>query len=100
MRTFLWSPDFRLDAESSYAPIWVSMPNLPLFLFNKQSLFFIGSILGKPLTLDAPTAEITRPNLARLCVEIDLLKSLPPRVWIDCDSMEGFWQEIIYEKLP
>lgn len=29
MRTFRWTPDFRLDVESSIAPIWVSIPNLP-----------------------------------------------------------------------
>src|SRR4051812_9601780 len=64
MRTFRWMPDIRLDAESSIALIWISIPNLPFFLFNKQGLFSMGSILGKPLTMDTATAEFTRPNVA------------------------------------
>lgn len=71
MRTFCWMPDFRLDAESSIAPVWVTIPYLSFFLINKQGLFSIGSLLGKPLTMGAATAEFSRPNIARLCVEVD-----------------------------
>src|SRR3954470_17173316 len=74
--------------------------DLPLFLFNKSGLFSIGSLLGKPLTLDAATADLSRPNVARVCVEIDLLKKLTHRVRLDCEDAEGFWQDVIYEKLP
>src|SRR5436190_17626985 len=100
MRIFKWSPEFRLDCESSIVPVWISLPNLPLFLFNKSGIFSIGSILGKPLTLDAATADLSRPNVARVCVEIDLLKKLTHRVRLDCEDAEGFWQDVIYEKLP
>src|SRR4051812_5061445 len=100
MRFFKWSPDFRLDVEFSVVPVWISLPNLPLFLFNKPALFNIGSLLGKPLTLDAPTADLSRPSVARVCVEVDLLKRLPPRLWLDCEAVDGFWQEVIYEKIP
>lgn len=27
------------------------------------------------------------------------MKRLPHRIWLDCESVDGFWQEIIYEKL-
>src|SRR5436190_4128261 len=100
MRIFKWSPEFRLDCESSTVPVWISLPNLPLFLFNKSGIFSIGSLLGKPLTLDAATADLSRPNVARVCVEIDLLKKLTHRVRLDCEDAEGFWQDVIYEKLP
>src|SRR4051812_13507762 len=100
MRMFKWSADFRLECESLIVPVWISLPNLPLFLFNKSGLFSIGSLLGKPLTLDSATADLSRPSVARICVEIDLLKKLPTTVRLDCEAPEGFWQEVIYEKLP
>lgn len=50
--------------------------------------------------MDAATAEISHLSVARLCVEIDLLKRLPPRIWLDYESLEGIWQDIIYEKFP
>lgn len=100
IRTFRWSPDFMLEIKSSIVPVWVSLPNLPLFLFNKNGLLSIGSLLGKSLTLDAATADLSRPSVARLCEEVDLLKRLPQKVCLDCESMDGFWQDVIYEKLP
>src|SRR4051812_23711063 len=100
MRTFRWSPNFRLDAESSIVPIWISLSNIPPFLFNKIGLFSIDSILGKPLALDDATANLSRPSEARLCVEVDLLKRLPHRIWLDCESIGGLWQKFVYENLP
>lgn len=100
MRMFRWSPDFRLECESRIVPVWIALPNLPFFLFNKSGLFSIASLLGKLLTLDAPTADLARPNVDRICVEIDLLKKLPNRVKLDCEASEEFWQDVIYEKLP
>lgn len=47
------------------------------------------------------TAEICRPSLAKVCVQIDLLIKLPFRVWMECDgSLSGYWQSIEYDKLP
>lgn len=83
MRLFKWCPGFRPDIESSTAPIWVALPNLPLFLFNKQSLFAIGSLIGKPLTFDTATTKLSRSNVARICVEVELLKRLPHRIWME-----------------
>lgn len=100
MRIFRRSPNFCLDAEYFVILVCVSLLNLPLFLFNKQGLLSIDTILGKPLTLDASTAHLSCPSEAWLCVEIDMLKRLPQHIWLDCESVEGFWQDIIYEKLP
>lgn len=101
MRIFKWSASFRADVESSVVPVWISLPNLPLFMLNKQCLFSIGNLVGQPLTLDLATAELKRPSLAKICVQVDLLKKLPHRVHLDCgEELPPFWQEIVYEKLP
>ena len=99
MRMFKWSPEFRSGAESTVAPIWVNFPYLPIHFFSKQNLFSIGRTLGAPLKMDAATAILDRPSVARMCIEMDLLKMFPSRIWIGCGN-NGFWQEVIYEKIP
>nr|XP_027096078.1 uncharacterized protein LOC113715975 [Coffea arabica] len=42
----------------------------------------------------------SRPSIARVCVEIDLLKQLTQRVWIGNGDHEGFWQALIPENMP
>ncbi|XP_027166481.1 uncharacterized protein LOC113766495 [Coffea eugenioides] len=82
MRVFKWTPSFHVDKELLLVPVWFSLPKLPMHLFDKQCLFQIVSCLGRPLFIDAATAALSRPSVARVCVEIDLLKELPHRVWI------------------
>lgn len=59
MQVFKWTPEFRVDAESTIAPIWVKFPHLPIHFFSKHSLFSIlvlGSALGCLMKMDAATA--------------------------------------------
>ena len=39
IRTFKWSPSFSVAIESPFAPVWVSLPGLPIHYFAKGSLF-------------------------------------------------------------
>src|SRR4051812_27952749 len=63
MRMFRWTPNFRPEVESSIVPVWIQLPNLPLFMFNKHCIFPIARSIGSPLALDLP-AQATRPSLA------------------------------------
>lgn len=96
MRVFRWTPEI----ESPIVPVWVSLPSLPLFMFNKQCLFSIGSSIESPMTCDQPTAEISRTSVARICVQVNLLKKIPSRIWLECGDLPGFWQSIEVERLP
>lgn len=59
----------------------------------------MASLIGRPLKVDAATQNLSRPSGARICVEVDLLKNLPNRLWIgQGDSV--FWQPVVYENLP
>lgn len=81
--------------------VWIFLPNLPLVLFVKSCLFSIGKHIGSPLTHDSSTAELTHPSVAQFCVEVDLLKRLPQRIWLECgENFPSFWQDVIYEKVP
>lgn len=43
-----------------------------------------GSLLGQLMKIDAATAVLACPSVARMCVEIDLLNKFSNRVWIRC----------------
>lgn len=90
MRIFKWTPEFRVDAETSIAPIWVNFPYLPIHFFQNESLFSIASALGTPMQRDTATTNLTRPSVARVCVEMDLLKKFPSRIWLVSGS-NGYW---------
>lgn len=96
---FKWTLDCRPYVESSIALVWISLPNLCIFLFDKQCLQSIGSLIGWPLTQDSAMADFSRPSVVRICVEINVLKILSKRIWLECGN-PGFWQEITYKKLP
>lgn len=100
MCVFRWTPGFRPEVGSSIIPVWISLPNLPLFMFNKQCPFSIGRLIGTPLTIGMPTADFSRPSLAKNCIQLDLLKRLN-RIWLECGkAIPRFWQTLEFDKLP
>lgn len=48
--------------------------------------------------MDITTTSLTRPIVARLCIEMDLLKKFPNHVGIRNGS-KGFWQPVNYERV-
>ncbi|KAG6490537.1 hypothetical protein ZIOFF_051835 [Zingiber officinale] len=74
LRIFKWSPYFSYAAESSIFPVWIQFPDMPIHMFNKHSLYSVARIGGKPIKLDDAMTDGTRLSMARVCVEIDLLK--------------------------
>ncbi|XP_077245294.1 uncharacterized protein LOC143885154 [Tasmannia lanceolata] len=100
MKVFKWTPKFQpTEAEPSSAAVWISLPSLPIVFFQEDLLFAIASLVGKALSIDNPTRNLTQTNVARICVEVNLLMKLPRRVWIGVGK-GGFWQDIRYRKLP
>ena len=51
-------------------------------------------------TSNSMTAALSRPSVARVCVEVDLLKDLPSRIWVQLGKGHGFWQPLNPENLP
>nr|XP_027060691.1 uncharacterized protein LOC113687226 [Coffea arabica] len=99
VRTFKWSPDFKVTSESTHAPVWVALEHLPIHFFDKASLFSIPTAIGSPLQVDAATASLSRPSVARICNDLDIFKGLPVRIWNGA-GVHGFWQRVTYENLP
>lgn len=45
--------------------------------------------------------ELSRPSSAKICIQIDLLKKLPNRIWLECgETISDRWQSIEYDRLP
>ncbi|XP_037497133.1 uncharacterized protein LOC105643761 isoform X2 [Jatropha curcas] len=65
MRVSKWSASFRPDVDSSIALIWVSLPGLPIHFFDKEALYSIVELIGRPLKVDASTASLIRPSVAK-----------------------------------
>ncbi|KAL0406373.1 UNVERIFIED_CONTAM: hypothetical protein Slati_3951200 [Sesamum latifolium] len=99
MRVFKWSPKFNPHIESPIAPVWIKFPELPCHLFEKNALFGIASLIGKPLRMDEPTADLSRPSMARVCVELDLTASRTPAIFLEVDDLT-IRQSVIYENCP
>nr|GMC69449.1 ABC transporter F family member 4-like [Ipomoea batatas] len=106
MRLFRWTAYFDTRFETSLASVWVLLPNLKANYFSIPCLKQIVKPIGRFLHVDAATAKFSRPNVAKVKVEVDLLKPLSSRMFIRMGSKkpgkenEGFWQPIEYEKVP
>ncbi|CAL1407999.1 unnamed protein product [Linum trigynum] len=71
-----WRIDFDPDFDSISHAVWVRLPRLPLAYFDEEIMYDIGDKLGRVEKIDYNTANDSRGNYARICVEIDLRKRL------------------------
>ncbi|XP_060200864.1 uncharacterized protein LOC132629150 [Lycium barbarum] len=99
-----WTPDFKPEEDIPLAPIWALLPGLPFHMHNWVYIKQIVEAAGTPIEVDLATKNMNRPSMAKVRIEIDLLKPLVTNVWIgneDEDSpLRGFTQKIEYESIP
>ncbi|XP_021866733.1 uncharacterized protein [Spinacia oleracea] len=90
-----WKPNFRPSLHNfDKIMVWARFSELPVEYYDKEALFCIAGLVGKPIRVDYATDKITRARYARVCIEVDLDKPLITRVWVG-----GEWQIITYENL-
>lgn len=78
-----WNPEFDFKRDMLCTlPVWVKLPNLPLYLWGTKSLGKIGSALGNPLFTDECTANKLRVSYARILVEIDVTQKQKENITI------------------
>ncbi|XP_058758403.1 uncharacterized protein LOC131631649 [Vicia villosa] len=96
-----WRPDFNLKRDMLRTlPIWVKLPQLPLYLWGAKSLSKIGSAIGVPLVTDECTASKLRVSYARILVEVDVTKDFVKEIAIkECDGRK-IKQLVEYEWRP
>ena len=67
---------------------WVRVPNIPIHCYNRHFMQRLGDRIGWTLRVELKTlsestnsqARVERGHFARLCVELDLQKSLVPKI--------------------
>ncbi|XP_060190757.1 uncharacterized protein LOC132620049 [Lycium barbarum] len=99
-----WSPDIKPEEDLPIALAWVLLLGLPFHLHNWHYISQIVKLIGTPMCLDASTTSRTRPSMAKVRVEVNLLKTLPESIYIgivqDKDPQTGFDQKVEYEGIP
>jgi hypothetical protein len=96
-----WKPDFSLKRDMLRTlPVWVKLPQLPLYLWGAKSLSKIGSALGNPLVTDECTAHKLRVSYARILIEMDVTQELPQSITIRDNEGNKMKQLVEYEWKP
>nr|POE95194.1 uncharacterized protein CFP56_46978 [Quercus suber] len=76
-------PDFRLaSANVNSIAVWVRLNELPIEYYNAEALLHIGKNIGNVLRVDTHRASKAKGRFARICVQIDVDKSLVTAVLI------------------
>ncbi|XP_058722959.1 uncharacterized protein LOC131594767 [Vicia villosa] len=96
-----WSVDFEIKADLlRVLPLWITLPNLPLYLWGERSISKISSAIGNPITTDECTARKLRISYARVLVEVDITKPVKQSITIRDHSGKEWEQKIEYEWRP
>ncbi|KAH1107946.1 hypothetical protein J1N35_011714 [Gossypium stocksii] len=91
-----WTKTFNPDQPyPSVVMAWIRLAGLPGYLYKRQFIEAIGSLIGKVVKLDLRIDNRTRGRFARLAVFINLDEPLISKVLVD-----GVIQQVEYEALP
>nr|XP_033516369.1 uncharacterized protein LOC104112999 [Nicotiana tomentosiformis] len=99
-----WTPDFKPDVDSPIVPVWVLLPELSFHCHTWHYVKQIAGPIGTPLSMDIATDYRTRPNIAKVRVEVDLTKPKLNSIWVGSEDeqspLNGFTQNLEYENVP
>ncbi|XP_020680856.1 uncharacterized protein LOC110098377 [Dendrobium catenatum] len=93
-----WNSDFNPNSlKGLSSPIWIRMPNLPLYYWDEINLSRIASSIGKPILIDGDMFQWGRREFSRVGVRVQLDRQLPTGVWVE--GINGkFYQKVEYKK--
>ncbi|XP_058746194.1 uncharacterized protein LOC131619069 [Vicia villosa] len=96
-----WSAEFEIrDDLFKVVPIWITLPQLPLYLWGDESISKIASVIGCPVTTDECTARKLRISYARILVEVDITPKTKESIWIRDQTGRRIEKKIEYEWRP
>lgn len=64
-------------------PVWVRLHHIPLAYYHNEGINYIASGVGRPLYMDRATANCTRLDFAKVCVEIDASNPMPDKLRLE-----------------
>ncbi|XP_020701137.1 uncharacterized protein LOC110113058 [Dendrobium catenatum] len=94
-----WCPEFDPNSFMGIsAPVWIRLPNLPLYCWDEDNLARIASCIGTPMYFNRNTFRWGKCEFACICVRIELEKKILNGVWVE--GLAGrFFQRVEYEKI-
>ncbi|MQL71178.1 hypothetical protein Taro_003496 [Colocasia esculenta] len=94
-----WTMDFSPTKDSPLVPVWLHLPSLPANFYCEPMIRSIAGTIGPVLQVDQNTSKMIRADAAVACVQLDVSKKLPDRVWVGVGA-GGAWQPILYPAPP
>ncbi|WOL07609.1 hypothetical protein Cni_G16353 [Canna indica] len=78
-----WRENFQPMHENiDVIPVWIQMPGLPPEFMNQAILPQLATVVGKPLKIDDYTKYGDRGKFARICVLLNLKKTIEQGFWL------------------
>ncbi|KAJ7962002.1 Zinc ion binding nucleic acid binding protein [Quillaja saponaria] len=72
-----WEPNFDpFNTKEEKVTVWVRFPGIPIEYHDGQFLTNLSRRIGTPVKCDSTTSHADRVNFARVCIEVDLTKTL------------------------
>lgn len=72
-----WRPNFKSKETTVQTTLaWVRIPTIPVEMLEDPSLLNVGDGVGKVVRVDPNIVDMIRGRYARICVELNLDKSL------------------------
>lgn len=94
-------PLFEFGAcKRTIMPIWVTLPGLPMDLWNEKALAKICSKIGKTLSTDAMIEKKKRVPYVWALIEVDIAKELVKEIYIQMTNGNTGEKVVFYENLP
>lgn len=88
MRIQVWTPTFKHEEETPIVLVWVTLSKLPWHCYNKDFITTLIASIGKVLYLDTTSIQKTIGSMAKVKVQIKLIKARPPHIWMGFDEKD------------
>ena len=88
-----------------FVSIWVQFSDVPHSYWTAEGIRMLARAVGKPITLDAPTAKLEPMRYARVLVEVSYKSPKPDFIWVPVISDEDgsivkVKVQVLYSAMP
>lgn len=96
-----WNPETAQDPpDLSGLPLWVDLVNVPGYLYFLDGIRYLSRTTGNFVKLHPNTERCVRMDVARVLVEVNLMKALPQKICFKDRDQERVTVQVHYPWLP
>jgi hypothetical protein len=98
LRLSQWTKDFHhYSHKQTHASIWIKLTELPQEYWRERTLKEIASVVGTPISIDAPTRNRAFEHYARILVDMNLSKRVFDEILVEKEGF-AFKVKVQYER--